>query len=139
MSFEPLNFEPIKDDERSVLNTDTRLDILDLFETAINSSSCPDIDEKAKRFVTDLLAYTTKSRFGADVVTYATWVVLLNVASYIPCRHYGQDVLVKIVSLLGAAGDAWKDYPGFGMTVRDEWNRSMYSMNSPFGTQPNTN
>jgi hypothetical protein len=75
MSFEPLNFEPIKDDERSVLNTDTRLDILDLFETAINSSSCPDIDEKAKRFVTDLLAYTTKSRFGADVVTYATWVV----------------------------------------------------------------
>ena len=108
-----------------------------MFETSINSSSYPDIDEKAKRFVADLLAFTTKSRFRTDVLTYATWQVLLNVASYIPCRHYGQDVLVKIISLLGAAGDTWKDYPGFGMTVRDEWNRSMYSMNSSFETQPN--
>jgi hypothetical protein len=43
-----------------------------------------------------------------------------------PCRHYGQDVLVKIVSLLDAAGDPWKDYPGFGMSMRKNWNRSIY-------------
>jgi hypothetical protein len=138
MSFEPLNFELIKDDERSVLNTDTRLDILDLFETAINSSSYPDIDEKATRFVTDLVAFAAKSRLRTGVMSYATWKVLINIASCIPYRHYGQDVLVKIVSLLGAA-DTWKDDPGFGMAMRDEWNRSMYSMNSSFETQPNIN
>jgi hypothetical protein len=28
--------------------------------------------------------------------------------------------------LLGAAGDLWKDYPGFGIAMRENWNRSMY-------------
>jgi hypothetical protein len=124
MSFEPLSFEPIKDDERSVLNSDAQLDILTLFETAMNSSSYPDIDEKAKRFVIDLVTFAPEG-LDADAVASATWKVLINTASCIPCRHYGQDVLVKIVSLLGAAGDTWKDYPGFGIAMRENWNRSM--------------
>jgi hypothetical protein len=127
MSFEPLSFEPIKDDERSVLNSDVQLDILTLFETAINSSSYPNIDEKAKRFVIDLVAFAPEGKSGLDTDAFAsaTWKVLINTASCIPCRHYGQDVLVKIVSLLSAAGDTWKDYPGFGIAMRENWNRSM--------------
>lgn len=126
MSFEPLSFEPIKDDERSVLNSDAQLDILTLFETAINSSSYPNIDEKAKRFVIDLVAFAPEGKSGldADSVASATWKVLINTASCIPCRHYGQDVLVKIIGLLGA-GDTWKDYPGLGIAMRENWNRSM--------------
>jgi len=120
------SFGPIKDDERRVLKTDTHLDILTLFETAINSSSYPNIDEKAKRFV-DLVAFAPERKLELDAnsVASATWKVLINTASCIPCRHYGQDVLVKTVSLLGAAGDTWKDYPGFGFVMRENWNRSM--------------
>jgi len=127
MSFEPLSFEPIKDGERSVLNSDAQLDILTLFETAINSSSYPNIDEKAKRFVVDLVAFAPEEKSGlnAEAVASATWKVLINTASCIPCRHYGQDILVKIVSLLGAVGDTWKDYPGFGIAMREHWNHSM--------------
>jgi hypothetical protein len=127
MSFEPLNFEPIKDDERSVLYNDAQYDILALFETAINSSSSPNIDEKAKRFVADLVAFAPEAKSGlnTNVMVYATWNVLINIAGCIPCRHYGQDVLTKVFSLLGAAGDPWKDYPGFGMAMRESWNRSM--------------
>lgn len=127
MSFEPPSFEPLKDDERSVLNSDPQLEILTLFETAINSSSYPNIDEKAKRFVIDLVAFVPegKSWLDMDAVASATWKVLINTASCIPCRHYGQDVLVKIVNLLGAAGDTWKDYPGFGIAMRENWDRSM--------------
>jgi len=62
MSFEPLSFEPIKDDERSVLNSDAQLDILTLFETVINSSSYPNIDEKAKRFVINLVAFAQEGK-----------------------------------------------------------------------------
>lgn len=51
MSFEPLNFEPTRDDERSVLNSEAQLNILTLFEAAMNSSSYLNIDEKAKHFV----------------------------------------------------------------------------------------
>lgn len=130
MSFEPLDFEPIKNDERSVLGTDTELAILKLFDTAINSSSSSDIDEKAKRFVTNLVAFASEKKSGIDQdddAVSATWEVLINAASCIPYRHYGQDILVKIVSLLGAAGDQWKDYPGFGIAMRENWNRSMYS------------
>ncbi|TVY32742.1 hypothetical protein LSUB1_G007514 [Lachnellula subtilissima] len=128
MSSEPLNFEPIKDDERSVLNSDAQLAILALFETAIksNSSPYPNIDEKAKRFVTDLVAFAPKEKSGldADIVASITWKVLINTASCIPFQHYGQDILVKILSLLGTAGDTWKDYPGFGIAMRGNWNRS---------------
>ncbi|KUJ11267.1 uncharacterized protein LY89DRAFT_240890 [Mollisia scopiformis] len=126
MSSEPLNFEPIKDDERSVLSSDAQHDILNLFEAAINSSLHPNIDEKAERFVKDLVTFASEGNSGldADSVASATWKVLINAASCIPCRHCGQDVLVKIVGLLDTAGDTWKDYPGFGITMRENWNRS---------------
>jgi hypothetical protein len=80
MAFEPLSFEPIKGDERGVLNSDAQLDILTLFETAINPSPHLNIDEKAKRFVTDLVAFASEEKSGldADAVASATWKVLLH-------------------------------------------------------------
>ena len=62
MSFEALDFEPIRNDERSVLSTDTELAILKLFDTAIKSSSSPDIDENPKQFVTDLVAFASEKK-----------------------------------------------------------------------------
>jgi hypothetical protein len=134
LSSAPLDFEPIKNAERSVLSYDTEHDVLALFETAINSSSSPDIDGKAQRFVTDLVAFALEGKEGRnlDGIEYATWEVLINAASCMPCRHYDQEVLVKIVSLLDAAGDPWKDYPGFGMCMRENWNRSTYVLRERF-------
>lgn len=126
MSTEPLNFEVIKDDERSVLSSDTQIDILELFENALNSSSEPNIDEKAHRFITDLVAYEAKSSLTPGMMALETWDVIINGSACIPCRHYGQHVLVKIVRLLGDAGDTWKDYSGWGMEMREHWNHCTY-------------
>lgn len=125
MSFEPLNFEPIKDEERSVLGSDAELDILAMFEAAVNSSSSPEIDAAAKPFVNDLVAFAPEAISGlnADCIARATWEVLINAACCIPCRHWAQDILVKIVGLLSDAGDPWKDFPGFWIVMRESWNR----------------
>jgi len=126
MSVEPLDFESLKDEERGLLS-DADLHILNCFESAINSSPEPNVDEKAKRFVTDLIASAPERRSGTDAESFvmSTWQVLTYIASRIPYRHYGQDVLVRIVGMLDAAGETWKGLPGFGISMRDSWNHSM--------------
>ncbi|KAH8656690.1 hypothetical protein BGZ60DRAFT_384614 [Tricladium varicosporioides] len=125
MSVEPLDFESLKDEERGLLN-DTDLHILTLFESAISSSPEFNVDEKAKRFATDLVASAPDRQSGTDAESYvmSTWQVLICIASRISYRHYGQDVLVRIVGMLDAAGDMWKGLPGFGISMRDSWNHS---------------
>lgn len=85
MSIEPLNFESIKSEERGWLD-DTQVDILTIFETAINSSPNPDIDGKAKRFVSELLALAPEAISGRkpDEFAHTTWQLLINAASCIP-------------------------------------------------------
>jgi hypothetical protein len=126
MSTEPLNFEPIKDEERSVFNSHAQIDILELFEAAMNSSPEPNIDEKAYRFVADLLAFDAKTELKPGMVALETWDVIINASACIHCRHYGQHVLVKTVRLLGDAGDTWKDYPNWRMETREHWNHRTY-------------
>ena len=89
-------------------------------ESAINPSSEPNVDEKAKSFVTDLIACGPEKQSGLDAEYFATstWQVLTYIASRIPSRHYGQDVLVRIVGRLDAAGEPWNDLRGFGISLR---------------------
>jgi hypothetical protein len=126
MSVEQLSFEPLKDEERGLLS-DTDFHILTLFESAISSSEEPRVEAKANHFITDLLAYAPKKTSGLDeeVFTADTWQVLTYIASHIPCRHYGQDILAKSVAILEASGAAWKDLPGLAISLRDSWNHGM--------------
>jgi hypothetical protein len=128
MSTELLDFKSLKDEERGLLS-DLDFHILILFELAINSSPEPNVNEKAKRFVTDLTASAQERQSGTDVESFvmSTWQVLTYIASRIPYRHDGQDVLVRIVGMLDATGEAWKDLPGFGISMRGSWNHSMQS------------
>lgn len=126
ISSEPLSFESLKD-ERCLLNSDNQLTLLGFFENTINSSPDPNVDGKAKQFLDDLVAFSLEENSGLDSETVArvTWKVVINIASCIPCRHYGHDVLVQIITLLGTAGDIWKDYPDFGLAMRGAWNQCM--------------
>lgn len=49
MSIEPLDFGSVKDEERDLLS-DADFYINTLFESALNSTPEPNVDEKAKRF-----------------------------------------------------------------------------------------
>lgn len=97
MTTEALSFEVIKDEERSVLGSDTEYDILNLLEAALSSSIEPNIDEKAHLFIKNLVPYETKSELKPGIITLDTWDVIINAAACIPCRHYAQYVLVKIL------------------------------------------
>jgi hypothetical protein len=90
MSFEPLDFEPLKDEDRGLLS-DTDFHILTLFESVINSSEEPGVEETLNHFVTELLAYAPKKTSGLDEESFAvdTWQVLTYIATRIPCRHHG--------------------------------------------------
>jgi hypothetical protein len=68
------------------LLSDADLYILTLFELAINSSLEPNVDEKAKRFVTDLIASALEMQSGTNVKSsvMSTWQVLMYIASRIP-------------------------------------------------------
>ena len=129
MSIEPLDFGSLKDEERGLLS-DADFYINTLFESVVNSSPEPNVDEKAKRFFTDLIALAPEKQSDIDAESFvmSTWQILTYIASRIPSRHYGQDVLVRVVGMLGAAGEMWKDFPGFWISMRDSWNHSMYLM-----------
>jgi len=120
------NFEPLKDENRGLLN-DTDLHILTLFESAINFSENTSAEGKANYFATELFAYAPKKTSGLDedVFVMEAWQVLSYIASCIPCRNYGQDILVKNVAKLKAYGGGWKDLPGLAISLRDSWNHGM--------------
>jgi hypothetical protein len=107
MSLEPLDFSPLKEEERG-LQSDVESHILILFESAINSSLQPNIIEKAENFVTALLSCHLEKYSGVDEESFAmsTWHVLIYIASCIPIRHHGQDVLVKVLCKLDNAGES---------------------------------
>lgn len=84
MAIDSLDFEPIKDEERSVLNTDLQIDILGLFEKAIKSAPEANIEENAQRFLTDLVALTSKLDPTEDFIVDDSWKALINAASCIP-------------------------------------------------------
>jgi hypothetical protein len=77
MSVELLDFESLKDEERDLLS-DANLQILTFFESAISSSPKPSVDEKAKRFVTDLIASAPDGQSGTNAESFvmSTWQVL---------------------------------------------------------------
>lgn len=122
MSNEPLDFAYLKDEERGLLD-EVDLLILAKFEAAISSSSEPNVEEKAIRFVGDLIASHPKE---SESFLTSTWQVLTYVASLTPPEHYGQEVLVRVVGMLEQCGP-WRDLPGFGISIRDSWNHSMSS------------
>lgn len=132
MVAEPLDLEPIKDEERGLLS-DPEFQILTMFESAIESS--PSLDEKAKHFVTALVASVPESQSDSDAEGMAmdTWQVLTYIACRTPCRHYAQDVLVQIVGMLNGhdAVKIWHDCPGFEISVRDSWNHGKLKEASP--------
>ncbi|ESZ92739.1 hypothetical protein SBOR_6851 [Sclerotinia borealis F-4128] len=123
MSTEPLNFDAITNEERSLFDNDD-LDIVDLFQTAIKSSSTFDIDKKAERFVTDLVVYATEKQWVLNTVYFQwrTWNILIYIAIAIPYKHYAQDVLFKVIVLLEE--DVDKSWEGFGPVIRSLWNCS---------------
>lgn len=118
MGDETLNFAPLKDEDSGLDETD--LLILSKFETAISSSSQPNIEEKAIRIVAGLIAFTPEE---PAALASRTWQVLMRVASRIPTEHHGQDVLIRVVSMLDHCRP-WADLPGFNMSIRDSWNHS---------------
>lgn len=126
MSIEALDFDSLKDEERGLLS-DADFHILTIFESAINSSPESNVDEKAKRFFTDLIALAPLRQSGIDAEFFvmSTWQILTYIASRIPYRQYGQDFLVGVVGMLGAAGEMWMDFPSFWNSMRDSWNHSM--------------
>jgi len=119
MSLEPLDFLALKEEERG-LQSNVESHILILFESAINSSPEPNIIEKAENFVTALLSCRLEKYSGVDArsFTMTTWHVLIHIASCIPIRHHGQDVLVKVLGKLDNAGESWKFLPGFEISLR---------------------
>ncbi|KAI1074278.1 hypothetical protein F5B20DRAFT_574191 [Whalleya microplaca] len=125
MSAEPLDFEPLKDEERGLF-CDADLEILSFFESAVASSSPDTVDEAANHFVNQLIIAGAgkQSPAEAEGLTATTWQVLIHIASRIPCRHYGQDILVKIIGILNAAEGPWKELPGIMICLRDIWNES---------------
>ncbi|KAF4635581.1 hypothetical protein G7Y89_g2512 [Cudoniella acicularis] len=69
MTLEPLNFGSLHDDERG-LQSDTLLEILTIFQTAISSSPEPNVDEKSKVFVTKLIAFSPESKSGLNTDSF---------------------------------------------------------------------
>ncbi|CAH0054932.1 unnamed protein product [Clonostachys solani] len=117
MSNERLDFESLKDEARGLLN-EVDLLILTKFETAISSSLEPNVEEKAIRFVADLILFDAKE---SESFVTSTWQVLTHIASRIPSSHYGQEVLIRVVNMLEHCGP-WTDLPGptFELDAEDD-------------------
>lgn len=111
---------PSKTKERGLL-TEVDLLILARFEIATSSSLEPNIEEKAIRFVADLILFDAKE---SESFVASTWQVLTVVASRTPSSHHGQEVLIRVINMLEHYGP-WTDLPGFGISIRDSWNHSM--------------
>jgi len=93
----------------------------------MGSSPKASIDEKAQSFVNEIIKIAPKKVPGEGPLhplVMSTWDVVIYLAICIPCRHQGQDVLVKILSQLGAVGGIWEGMPGLWLALRTSWNES---------------
>ncbi|OTA57943.1 hypothetical protein K449DRAFT_467541 [Hypoxylon sp. EC38] len=97
--------------------------ILDLFESVINSSTEPNIEEKSQRFTDGLIGLAPGKSLTDQPLTRSTWSALNRIASRIPRKHYGQDVLVSTVRKLNGA-EGWKGLPNIWIEMRGSWNPS---------------
>ncbi|KAI1634984.1 hypothetical protein F4809DRAFT_651488 [Biscogniauxia mediterranea] len=123
MSGHALNFERLKDEELSLLSTEDELSILDLFESAINSSPDPNVEEKSQRFTDGLIGLAPGKSLIDQTLPRSTWSALNRIAGCIPHRHYGQDVLVSTVRKLNGV-EGWKGLPDIWIEMRGSWNLS---------------
>lgn len=100
-----IDLEPLKSEERGLL-TDADLHLVNLFEAAMNSTTEININEIAQKFVTEVSKFAPKDQSGLDPISFVSsfFQVLIHIASRVPHRNIGQDVLVKTVVLLKRGG-----------------------------------
>ncbi|KAI1460134.1 hypothetical protein F4805DRAFT_418241 [Annulohypoxylon moriforme] len=123
MSGQALNFDRLRDEELSLLSLDDELDIVDLFESVINSSPNHDIKEISQRFIDGLIKLAPGKSLDTQTLPRSTWFTLNRIAACIDRGHYGQDVLVTTVRKLNEV-EGWKDLPEFWIAMRECWNLS---------------
>ena len=140
MHHQPLNFDRLRDDDISIVGSDEGLGIVDAFESTLNLSPEPNVDEKTARFISGFLACTPKADPSSVPAKEFLWYAssaLMRLASFVPCDHYGQEILLRTVRHLDEKEPAWKDLPVFRMTTREEWNLSKHPLpTAPQGLVP---
>ncbi|KAI1406825.1 hypothetical protein F5Y13DRAFT_176247 [Hypoxylon sp. FL1857] len=122
MSDQALNFEPLKDEELGFFSTEDEFDIVDLFESVISSSPEPNIDDISRHFTDGLIELAPGKCPTYQTFPCSTWSALNHIASRIPYRHYGQDVLVSIIRKLNEV-EGWKGLPDIWIEMRECWNQ----------------
>lgn len=134
MSTTALNFDAITNEKRGLFN-DIQSDVFTKFEQIINALNAVADDDKAGQFVAYLTSYSPekldKAGLKPDDFTWNTWKVITYIAACIPPEHPAQDVLVQVLLRLQGSEAPWKDLPGFGMFMRDEWNESEMPSTTP--------
>ncbi|XXG95716.1 hypothetical protein Hte_001986 [Hypoxylon texense] len=123
MSRQALSFERLRDEECSLLSTEDELDILDLFESVMNSSPDLDVEQTSQRFVDGLIKLAPGKSLATQSLPRSTWSALSRIACCIDHRHYGQDVLVTTVRKLNGV-EGWKGLPEIWTAMRENWNLS---------------
>lgn len=100
-----IDLDPLKSEERGLL-TDADLHLVNLFEAAMNSTTEININEIAQKFVTEVSKFAPKDQSGLDPISFVPsfFQVLIHIASRVPHRNIGQDVLVRTVVLLQDGG-----------------------------------
>ncbi|KAI0173059.1 hypothetical protein GGR52DRAFT_541734 [Hypoxylon sp. FL1284] len=120
---EALSFERLRDEQLSLLSIEDELDILDLFESVMNSSSGLDVEQTSQRFVDGLVKLAPGKSLEDQSLLRSTWSALNRMAACIDYRHYGQDVLVTTVRKLNGV-EGWKGLPEIWIAMRESWNLS---------------
>ena len=129
MHHQPLNFDRLRDDEISILSSNEGNNIVDAFESTLNLSPEPSVGETTARFITRFLIYAPKADPSSGPAKEFLWnasSALMRLASFVPCDHYSQEILLRTVRHLDEKEPAWKDLSEFGMTIREEWNQCIY-------------
>ncbi|KAI1661036.1 hypothetical protein F4813DRAFT_349309 [Daldinia decipiens] len=111
---------------------DTGLHIIDLLVSSLELLHTTRPIKTASHFVKALVKYSSPEASGlqAEDFVWQFWESLIDIASQVPPRTLVQDVLIKIVILLEKIGkqkkadtQMWKNLPGIGIAMRDNWNR----------------
>lgn len=95
-----------KDEEEPYLLSENHWDILELFESVINSSPEPNVEQKTQLLVDGLIKLAPGKEGPYEAFHSSTWYVFNRISGCIPYRHYGQNVLIETVPGCPYAGDS---------------------------------
>lgn len=131
---EQLNFPPLLDDAHSLgLFTINQWLVLRMFQSAMESYPEHTPDEIAITFRSSIIAAAKEERSRGQDVAFEgdTCTALIIISTYIPCQHYGQDVLTRTICLLNDGGWPLQVLQGLEKNARECWNHSPSTPSTP--------